>query len=148
MVDLGFLLITFFVITAELSKPTMANLVMPKDGVSMPVGESKVMTILTNNDNRLKYYEGSWSEALRTESIRDIEGNSLLILRGIIQDKKKRIRLASHSEGTLTILIKPGTESNYRTLLDVLDELVINDIGTYAIVNQTPDETAWLKGRK
>jgi biopolymer transport protein ExbD len=46
MVDLGFLLISFFVITTELSKPTALNLIMPTKGIAMDLGESNALTVL------------------------------------------------------------------------------------------------------
>ena len=62
MVDLGFLLITFFVITAEMSKPTTTKLNMPKEGDDMPVGESYSLTILLSENNAVYYYEGNWND--------------------------------------------------------------------------------------
>lgn len=56
MVDLGFLLISFFVITTELSKPTTMDLFMPKDGKPMDLGASDALTILLDNDNTFWYY--------------------------------------------------------------------------------------------
>ena len=53
MVDLGFLLISFFVITTELSRPTTANLNMPKEGDNMPLGESDAMTVLIGENNTI-----------------------------------------------------------------------------------------------
>jgi biopolymer transport protein ExbD len=49
MVDLGFLLITFFVITAELSKPQAMNLYMPHDGRPTDAAESKSITFLNRS---------------------------------------------------------------------------------------------------
>jgi biopolymer transport protein ExbD len=69
MVDLGFLLITFFVITAELSKPTMADLYMPKDGPPIPVANSKTLNVLLGRNNAVFYYQGNWGEAIKTKQI-------------------------------------------------------------------------------
>jgi biopolymer transport protein ExbD len=69
MVDLGFLLITFFVMTTELSNPTTVNLNMPKDGSSMPLGKSNALTILLDRDNKAYYYHGDWNDALAKNEI-------------------------------------------------------------------------------
>src|SRR5436189_45117 len=62
MVDLGFLLITFFVFTATMSTPTALDLNVPKD-IKDPkdqteVKESGVLTIMLGKDNHVFYYEG------------------------------------------------------------------------------------------
>jgi hypothetical protein len=64
MVDLGFLLITFFVITTELSKPTVMKLNMPADGTGTQLAESNALTIIPAGENKLYYYFGKWEEAL------------------------------------------------------------------------------------
>ena len=69
MVDLGFLLITFFVVTAEMSKQVTLDLFMPKDGPHMPVGKSDALTVLLSKNKTLYYYHGDWEEALKTNQI-------------------------------------------------------------------------------
>src|SRR5690242_1726814 len=58
MVDLGFLLISFFVITTELTRPRAMDLFMPHDGEMVPSKESATITILTGNNDKLFYYYG------------------------------------------------------------------------------------------
>lgn len=60
MVDLGFLLITFFVITMELNKPVTLNLNMPKEGPTTDLGKSNALTVLLGKDNAIYYYHGDW----------------------------------------------------------------------------------------
>src|SRR5205809_6908473 len=59
MVDLGFLLITFFIFTTEISKPATTNLNMPHDGLPINMPESKSLTILLNGSNKIFYYYGT-----------------------------------------------------------------------------------------
>src|SRR5688572_21286634 len=63
MVDLGFLLITFFVVTTELSKPRAMNLYMPHDGAPTATAESKTITFLAGANNKLFYYFGEEKDA-------------------------------------------------------------------------------------
>ena len=59
MVDLGFLLISFFIFTTEISKPRVTNLYMPKGVDSTRIAESKSLTILlSDDDDNIFYYNG------------------------------------------------------------------------------------------
>src|SRR4051812_48242131 len=61
MVDLGFLLITFFMLTTTMSKPQTMQLTMPeKDKIedSTKIKESTAMTIILSENNRIYYYFG------------------------------------------------------------------------------------------
>ena len=70
MVDLGFLLITFFMLTTTLAKPQILALVMPEKDIKKediePVKESKVLTLLLSSQknpdggvtDKVYWYEG------------------------------------------------------------------------------------------
>src|SRR5687767_3805131 len=69
MVDLGFLLISFFVISTRLSEPGAMDLYMPADGDSMPLGQSNALTVILDKDNTIFYYHGDWETAINSGSI-------------------------------------------------------------------------------
>src|SRR5688572_16992409 len=85
MVDLGFLLITFFIFTTTMAQPTALNLNMPKDTEKddevNKVKESGSMTIMLGKGDVVYYYFGNDPTKLQTTGYKDI--------RGIILDKKK-----------------------------------------------------------
>lgn len=60
MVDLAFLLLTFFVLTSNLQKPTATEIVMPTDGPPMEVDNDLTQTILIdgNADGNVFVYSG------------------------------------------------------------------------------------------
>lgn len=131
MVDLGFLLITFFIFTTTMSQPTSMNLAMPKD-TDKPdeinkVKESGSLTLMLGKGNVIYYYFGNDPATMQTTGYKD--------LRKIILDKKK-----STPTDDLFIIIKPDKDASYKNAVDVLDEMSINDIGRYAMVDPTPDE--------
>ena len=131
MVDLGFLLITFFIFTTTLAEPTSMNLAMPKD-TDKPdevnkVKESGSLTLMLGKGNVIYYYFGNDPTKMQTTGYKD--------LRKIILDKKK-----STPKDDLFIIIKPDKDATYKNAVDVLDEMTINDIGRYAMVDPTPDE--------
>ena len=48
----------------------------------------------------------------------------------------------------MIVIIKPSKKCNYRNVVDILDEMAIVDVPTYAIVNEfTPEETKLLEGK-
>src|SRR5215813_8072224 len=72
MVDLGFLLITFFIFTAEITKPKAMKLYMPHDGPPTATAESRTMTVLLGNNNKLFYYFGKEEDAEKQNQIYSI----------------------------------------------------------------------------
>jgi len=149
MVDLGFLLITFFVFTTTISAPTVTDLHMPKDGlISNSLPESLALTLLLDDDNKIYYYQGDFTEAVKANNILGTGYSTTSGLGKIIRQKQKDIdasgKFADGRRG-LMLLIKPGPKSNYKNVVDALDEAVINDVRKYAILGLDPNELSFLK---
>lgn len=150
MVDLGFLLITFFVITAELSKPAVTKLNMPKDGAPMPLGKSNALTVLLRGNNTLYYYEGEWKEALAAKQIFATSFDPRNGLGRLIREKQQGLDRAGTREGRdgLMLLIKAGDQASYTNLIDALDEAIIHDVKKYAVVKPSPEEINYPESKK
>ncbi|MEI9909493.1 MAG: biopolymer transporter ExbD [Bacteroidota bacterium] len=147
MVDLGFLLITFFVMTVQLSKPSVVDLNMTKDGFPVLLGNSNALTILLDKNDRVYYYEGDWKDASRNEKIFQTNFSANSGLRKVIQEKQQWLDSHDQKEGRkgLMLLIKAGNGSSYENLINSLDEALINVVEKYAVLSAEPDETAWMK---
>ncbi len=130
MVDLGFLLITFFIFTTTMSKPTGLKIFLPKsvpDNIRQHTPASGALTLLLAANKRVFYYEG---DDLR--KMHPVEANAI---RQVILDKKKRT-----APDKFMVIIKPGKDSNFETLVNVMDEMTINDVKRYAMVDLDPSE--------
>ncbi len=147
MVDLGFLLISFFVITTELSKPTAMDLIMPKDGPDTPIEQSNALSILVDKNNAIYYYEGKWEDAIKTNSIFKIQYAGINDLRSNINAKQNKLAaMPGTKEGKdgLMLIIKPGQRASYKNIVDILDEITITQVKKYVMVNQSAAEKEWL----
>lgn len=129
MVDLGFLLITFFVFTTTMSQPTVMNLNMPNDKVEPgdKICESCVLTVLLAKDNLIKYYEGmpECNPVIRITSF-DNDG-----IRNIILQKRKVVKNATGSADDFVMIIKPSDESTFQNFVNIVDEVAINNVKDY-----------------
>jgi biopolymer transport protein ExbD len=150
MVDLGFLLISFFVMTTELSKPRVAPLNMPKEGAETLLGNSNALTVLLAGDDNVYYYHGNWQEAVAGNNIVKTSLYSPDGLRKVIMEKKNWLDVHDSKEGHngLMMLIKSTGETPYKNIVDALDETMINDVRKYALVKMEAEESAWLKERQ
>ncbi|TSD64600.1 biopolymer transporter ExbD [Inquilinus sp. KBS0705] len=142
MVDLAFLLITFFMLTTTLSKPKAMDVTMPdKDEQTKdqkPVAASRSMTILLGANNKLEWFIG---EPGKSQPTTDNYGKNGI--RKTLIEKSKEVQQTTGK--FLVVLIKPSDKSNYKNLVDVLDEMKIVNIQSYAIVDILPAELELLK---
>jgi biopolymer transport protein ExbD len=130
MVDLGFLLITFFIFTTTMSQPTTMRLFLPKDTNEedrMKVKLSAVLTILPGKNDQVYYYEGDDPTKLKASNFKAI--------RTVILDKKRRTDTTYFE-----IILKPSPDATYRNTVDILDEMTIDAVKHYALVDISPDE--------
>ena len=139
MVDLGFLLITFFIFTTTMSQPTAMKLFLPKDADKPEdqnkAKESGVITILLGKDNNVFYYEGQL-----TPNASNFKSSSFKEIRTVLIDKKRNT-----PETDLVVILKPSSECTYKNVIDILDEMAINILKRYALVDILPIEESLVK---
>jgi len=128
MVDLAFLLLTFFILTTTLSKPQTMEITMPEkpkpDDKPPEVNEKKVLTLVLGANDKVYWYVGiTEPEAKKVDFSKDG-------IRKVLIEKKAEIR-------DLIVLIKAMDDSKYKNMVDILDEITITSIQRYAIVDIT-----------
>lgn len=151
MVDLGFLLLTFFVLTTTMSNPTAMSIVVPaeedKDAPQEDrdkVPEERVLTLLVSGEDRLYWYQGTG----KAEDGIDLNliGYSSDQLRKLVAKKQKEAinhpNLRSFKDRDLIVMIKMTDDARYKNLVDILDEMAITRQSKYMLMDITPNELA------
>jgi biopolymer transport protein ExbD len=144
MVDLAFLLITFFMYTTTLQKPKAMNLTMPDNEdkkVQLPIAASRSMTILLGGKNGLEWYMGEPGKSAPTIDHYGAAG----IRKALIDNAKTVETTHAAPDNLMEVVIKPSAKSTYENLVAILDEMKITNVQIYAIVPITPLETGELK---
>jgi biopolymer transport protein ExbD len=143
MVDLAFLLITFFMLTTTLAKPQAMDLGMPdKDDIKkdqLPVPASRTMSVLLGSKDKLEWFVGEPGKVAP-----NIDNYGKNGIRKALLDNYQKVKQQSGGK-EMIVLIKPSDKSNYKNLVDMLDELKIANIQIYAIVDITTPEIESLK---
>ena len=160
MVDLGFLLITFFMLTTTLAKPNILALVMPEKDIKKEdvetVKESKVLTLLLGANDKVYWYEGI------TDAKLDSTDYAAEGLRSVILNKMDRVKeqfglqtyKRKNKEGVeeefndgsyINVIIKPMKDARYKNLVDALDEMAICKVRYYVILDVSKLEEQFVK---
>ncbi|MEO8151022.1 MAG: biopolymer transporter ExbD [Bacteroidia bacterium] len=173
MVDLGFLLITFFMLTTTMNKPQVMEINMPlKEDVPpeerTKFKESQTMTIILGEKNMVYYYFGITNpvvdstnfsqdgirKVLLTQNLkRSPVSDSIPKYKKMLDDRiitrdeyKKNVARIKADKNALIVVIKAEDKSKYKNLVDILDEMAICNIGRYAIVDITEQDKQLLAG--
>jgi biopolymer transport protein ExbD len=184
MVDLAFLLLTFFMLTTTFSKPKTMDITMPvkdkpidEEGTKFP--ESMTMNVLLTDNDKIVWYMGRADDPEKppetfvadysmegSSSIHRIilERNKYMFERvKLVEDsaarnlfpnkdeeirsRKARVKNAEKMKG-LFVLIKPDDKSRYKNLVDILDEMLVCNVATYAIVDLSEAELQLIETMK
>ncbi|RNI28617.1 ExbD/TolR family protein [Rufibacter latericius] len=142
MVDLGFLLLTFFVMTTTLAKPQIMEInmpVKPKDRQEQnELKASNAFTVLLGADNRIFFYRGLHQPNMNI--IPQVEESNWSGT-GI----RKTVLEATRANPNLVVLIKADETSSYKNLVDILDEMSITNTQKYAVVELDNADAALLR---
>jgi biopolymer transport protein ExbD len=142
MVDLAFLLITFFMLTTTLNKPNAMELNMPKKSEDKPVNinEELLLNIILDKENSVWWYEGQEVADLKKTVFANEEG-----IRDIIYWKQNKLGKTYGSKDTMICIIKMSDEAKYGNMVDILDEMDITSVKRYAIQDIRPLEVEAIK---
>ena len=140
MVDLGFLLITFFIFTTTLSQPGITKLIVPKEGEDSNVAASKALTLLLDRDKAFTY-EGKWEDALWQHRISTTGYHLQTGLGNTIRQKQQQLA----TKEDLVVLIKPLPTASYQQVITALDEMQINGVTKYALAEPTAAELLFVQ---
>ena len=136
MVDLAFLLLTFFVMTTTLNKPQTMEITMPekpKNEDKPPVvNEKRVLTLVLGQNDKVYWYLGITDPKIE---VTDFSPNGV---RNVLMKENADIK-------DMVVLIKPSDESRYKNVVDILDEMNISNIGRYALVEITDVDKQLIK---
>jgi biopolymer transport protein ExbD len=145
MVDLGFLLITFFMFTTTFSKPNVMDLGLPakpKENQKPPDTEIKLsnsISIIIGKDNKIFYHQQDQqglNDQTLVETNFDREG-----IRKVIEQAKAR----AADKDKFTVIIKPTDDAVYKNFVDILDEMAITKNERYGVTDIKPWELAVYK---
>lgn len=165
MVDLAFLLLTFFVLTSTFSKPKVLRMIFPekldKENPNEKPPEVKDgLTILLTGDDKIYHYRGSMkkeTELIETDYTKSglrkvlVEYNRSLLLR--LQDIQKRLNKLNESDTATRrkledeakqeqriskqiIIVKNDDKATYENVIDVMDEFLITQIAKYYVIDE------------
>lgn len=149
MVDLAFLLISFFMLTTTLNKPKAMELNMPKP-VDKPddaqdVGECQVLNIVIDTLDAVWYYEGLQVAGLQKTTFSGENGIRKQILKKIKKVPNECPLTKKGNKRDAIVLIKLMEGARYKNMVDILDEMDITDCKIYAIQEPDPIEIEAVK---
>lgn len=148
MVDLAFLLITFFMLTTSLNKPQAMDVNMPDKNKDMneqnpdiDIADNRSITLLLGSDNKIAWYYGQLEKPITPPAVVDYSEDGI---RRVVLEKIAQVPQVAGGKD-LIVVIRPSDRSIQRNLVDILDEMKITDVKRFTISRIKPEEVAVLE---
>lgn len=134
MVDVAFLLLTFFMLTTTFSKPNTMEINVPPENMEVKVAESNILTVrIVQNDS---LYWTMASDVPKAIAMYDKSDKGMLLgnaLKTVLQEK-------SSQNDKIVVVIKLDKKAKYRNLVDLIDELNLMKIDRFSLADFTEDD--------
>jgi biopolymer transport protein ExbD len=165
MVDLGFLLLTFFMLTTTFSKPKAIDLTPPvKSKDTTKLQDTTALTLVLSSNNKIYYYNGVLvtspdSNNIKLTNFSQSGIRALLLYRNHYVDSKVEAldqKLAANAinqkaydtlktnvqseKNALFVIVRTDSAARYVNVINILDELNICNVDKYAVVDANPNE--------
>ncbi len=140
MVDLAFLLITFFILTTSLQQHHAMQLAMPVGTNEGPVPASRTMTVCLGKNNQVLWYLGLADKSLARPQIVNYSKTGL---RAALINTADAVQKATGK--SMIVILKPSAHSMYDNLVNTIDELNITNVPSYAIADISTKDIGMLK---
>ncbi len=148
MVDLGFLLITFFMLTTTFIKPQTMEINLPvkdktevKQGEEPAVAASKTISVIIGEFNKVYWFRGMPKEPIDGPFVTDFSKDGI---RKVLLEWNAKLKVGGKEE--MVVLIKATDDAIYKNAVDILDEMNICNIKRYALVDLSPEDKEAIKG--
>jgi biopolymer transport protein ExbD len=140
MVDVAFLLLTFFMLTTTFSKANTMEINLPPEMTEVKVAENNVLTLrIADNES---VYCSLGSEVPMKIPLYDQQDNSQLSLSGQLRSLLKQ-QTAQNSK--LVIVVKISDKARYKHLVDIIDELNLMKIDRFSLDDFTDQDAAEIQ---
>jgi biopolymer transport protein ExbD len=139
MVDLGFLLITFFMMTTSMSKPKAMDIQMPFKPAppeSTIWYETSAITLLPAADGKVFYYEGMADPNKQLK----VAGNELEVRNILLRKQRSIADRKDPDERSLQVLIKSHATATVDDVIGLFDEMNILQVKYFAMVDINAEE--------
>ena len=154
MVDVAFLLLTFFVLTATMTNSAVMELTMPpkiddpeqKEDLKKKIDEEKILTVILDDNDQVKWYWGVTDPEVDSFTYATQQTRDLLL--NHINRYSPLCKEVNNAEGCWDpiFVVKPKKQASYENLVDLLDELAITQAPKYAIDEFTETDSLILIG--
>lgn len=139
MVDLGFLLITFFMMTTTMREPKRMDIQMPFTPAPPSCTayyESSAITLLPAKDHKIFYYEGKFDPSMQLQ----LANNETELHKVLMQKQHALLSRKNPDERHLQVLIKSHATATVQDIVSLFDEMDIMKVKNVAMVDIYPSE--------
>jgi biopolymer transport protein ExbD len=151
MVDLGFLLVTFFFVTTAWTEPGVMKIILPANGDSTRTSVSAALTIIPLQENKLFYFEGNLQTANQTGKMGTVGFSIGNGIGKIIREKQAAMDknpLFTGGRRDLVVIIKPSKASSFASLVKIFDEMAIDGVTRFALEDIGKEEMIFLRSKE